>query len=558
MAESAPLWQTKYVDVEVCKTPLAPLEVDIDDLNATLHRQFGLESFRRGQLEIITSVLAGHDTMAVMPTGGGKSLCYQFPAMYLTGVVLVISPLIALMRDQVAALEALGLPAGCVHSGQTEVQKRDVFARLEKSDSFVLYLSPERVQKEGFAKWFQKARVSLVAIDESHCVSQWGHDFRQDYIKLESLRKWRPDVPILATTATATPQVLGDMSKQLGLREPKRHVFGFYRPNLYYQVEFCSDDAAKLMFLSSAVEKFSSGRILVYCGTRKKTEAVAAYLSDRFKGVSYYHAGLANPVRNEVQEMYERGETRILVATNAFGMGVDLPDVRLVIHHQLPANIDSYYQEMGRAGRDGHPSTCLLLYARKDKGLQSFFIQQSKAPPWIINAKWKQLDAIVQYAEGGECRHSGILTYFRDEQRIDECGHCDVCQPEVDRRVVLSAVTGSTDRLRIQEEGRSFEAAVSGKPKKKSKSRKRKKAIEVAGAPLTEEEKARVKILRDWRLQFAKSKDLPAFMIFSNKTLEDLARKNPASLTGLESVYGIGSQKIEAFGQLILDELRNH
>lgn len=507
-------------------------KIQTEDVQSVLQDDFGLKTFRKGQWEIISSILAGQDTLAVMPTGRGKSLCYQLPAIYLKGITVVVTPLISLMRDQVSAMRERGISAGCIHSGQTLGDKQDVFREMADAESYLLYVSPERVQMDGFRTWVQQAPISLFAIDEAHCVSQWGHDFRPDYSALNLLRDLRPEVPILASTATATPQVLADIKQQLALKKPHRHVYGFYRPNLYYQVEFCRDEDEKLSLLMQALANTPEGKVIIYAGTRKKCEELNSILSQTEAGVDYYHAGLANGDRDMVQDQYEKGAIRILIATNAFGMGVDHPDVRLVVHYQIPANIESFYQEAGRAGRDGKPSTCLLLYAKKDKGLQSFFIRESKAPPWIKRNKWDTLDALIQFAEGGECRHQGILTYFKDADRIEHCGHCDVCDPDSDRKVKKS---------------KKFVAlAARAKPKKKPK----KKIIDTS--PLTLEEKSRMKEIKAWRYSYAKSKDLPAFLIFSNKTLEDLAKKNPRTLHDLEKVYGMGPKKIEDFGKKLL------
>ena len=503
-----------------------------------LNGSFGIQSFRHGQWEIISSVLGRHDTLAVMPTGGGKSLCYQLPSLCRKGITLVITPLISLMRDQVSALKAKGIPCGCINSSQDATENRRVFGELKEHDSFLLYLSPERLQKSGFEHWVKAAPISLFAVDEAHCVSQWGHDFRPDYGRLNLLRALRPDVPILATTATATPQVLRDIAKQLALKDPRQHVYGFYRPNLYYQVEYCDDEAEKKMLVREALDRTPEGRIIIYAGTRKQCETLHDELSTRYPGVDYYHAGLDSAERDSIQDRYVKGDVRILVATNAFGMGVDSPDVRLIVHYQMPANLDSYYQEVGRAGRDGKHSTCLLLYAKKDRGLQSFFIRESSAPVEIKNARWKSLDAIIQYAEGGECRHSGILTYFKDVDRIQACGHCDVCDPGSTRRVPHPFTAPAKTLTR------------------KGKAKKKESPIERIATTLNAEESARMRAIRDWRLEYARAQDMPAFIIFSNRTLEDLARKAPGTLSELEEVYGLGPQKIEAFGKELLEILR--
>lgn len=506
------------------------LDSPLSSIQELLRTRFGLSEFRKGQLPIIQSVLQGRDTLAVMPTGGGKSLCYQLPALHLNGLVLVISPLIALMKDQVRLLRAQGLPAGCLHSGQSQDEKREVFRALNQGGPFILYLSPERTQMPNFADWLENQNVVLFAIDEAHCVSQWGHDFREDYGKLAILRARKPGVPILALTATATPRVLLDIERQLNIRKPQRHIYGFYRPNLYYQVEICGDEGVKFAMLKLAVQKNPEGRILIYCGTRQGCEDLAQALSETFDHVGYYHAGMSADERKKVQEKLDRNDLRIMVATNAFGMGIDYPNVRLVVHVQMPANIESLYQEMGRAGRDGQPSACLLLYSKKDRGLHSFFINSSKAPAQIINQRWRSLEAITQFVESAECRHAGILTYFRDNERIETCGHCDICAPRSSLRTP-----------RVNEAARLLR-----KPKTEKA-----KPIELVGP----EAEARALLLRDWRKRFAKERDVPAFIIFSDRTLRDLAQSNPRNLNDLHNIYGLGPAKIELFGHELLKEL---
>lgn len=504
------------------------------ELLSILKKRFNLSSFRKGQLAILQSVLERKDALAVMPTGGGKSLCYQLPAVAAEGIVVVVSPLIALMNDQVRSLNALGIPAGCLHSGQTMAEKRETFARLKANKNFLLYLSPERVQKEGFGTWVKDQPLSLFAINESHCVSQWGPDFRKDYYRLGMLRELRPDVPILALTATATPPVLKDIVRQLSLKDPARHIHGFYRRNLYVQVETCAGEAQKLAFLKQALKQTPEGRVLVYCGTRKDAENVVNDLHGEFGRVGYYHAGMSADDRERVQKEYETGEVRILAATNAFGMGIDHPDVRLVVHLQMPANIESYYQEMGRAGRDGKDSTCLLLYSKKDKGLHSYFISQSEGEATYIKARWRALDTIVQFVEGGECRQAGILTYFQDETRLKECGHCDTCAPDSPRKVKVPL----------------FAMPESG-------ARKKKKAAPVAEGPTTDEEALRAELLKEWRRGYAEEKDIPAFLVFSNRTLFAIAKANPCSLEELREVHGMGDHKVEHLGSLILEQLES-
>lgn len=494
-----------------------------------LQKSFNLSSFRNGQLEIIKAILDQQDTLAVLPTGAGKSLCYQFPALYLEKLVVVISPLIALMKDQVHNLQTKGIRAGCLYSGQLEEEKRKIFSDINEGGSYLLYLSPERVQKEGFKNWILNRQIALFAIDEAHCVSQWGHDFREEYSELSTLKQLRPDVPILALTASATPLVLDDIAKNLKLQKPQRFVRGFYRPNLYYQVETCLDDQEKTRWLLQAIRQNSTGRILIYCGTRKITEELSAYLQETFQNVGHYHAGLSTTERTKMQTAYQKGQLRILVATNAFGMGIDQPDVRLVVHFQMPANIDSLYQEMGRAGRDGHPSTCLMLYSKKDKGLQSFFIQSSTAIKAIKDLRWRNLETLVSYSESRECRHSEILTYYKDSQKIKNCGHCDVCDPTSERKI-----------KKFIEPVLQFA---------KTKIRKSEKS------DLNPEQTLRFETLRKWRKAKATELDIPAFVVFGDQTLIDISRKNPKSIEELKTIYGIGETKLEKFGWDLLAEL---
>lgn len=503
------------------------------DYNHILQKSFQLTEFRKGQREIISAILDKKDVLAVLPTGGGKSLCYQFPAVYSQGLVVVISPLIALMKDQVLNLQRQGIPCGSLHSGQSLDEKRQVFADIQKGGPYLLYLSPERVQKEGFQKWILGRNISLFAVDEAHCVSQWGHDFREEYAQLNILKSLRPDVPVLALTASATPTVLQDISKNLKLLRPHKMVHGFYRPNLYYQVELCEDESQKLQFLKRSLEQFPSGRVIIYCGTRKVTEEICDYLQTKFESVSYYHAGLTSEDRTQTQLDYAQGRIRILVATNAFGMGIDQPDVRLVVHFQMPANIDSLYQEMGRAGRDGNPSTCLMLYSKKDKGLQSFFIQSSEAPKEIKNSRWRNLDTLVHYCEGGECRHAEILTYYKDSQRIQSCGHCDVCDSKSTRKIEQPVFTVQTS----------------------VKTKTKKDVFYSSETSMNVEQTEKFIELKNWRKKKAQELDTPAFIIFSDQTLREMALRHPHSLEGLSKIKGVGPAKLENFGEDLLEVL---
>jgi ATP-dependent DNA helicase RecQ len=460
--------------------------------------------------------------------------------------VLVVSPLISLMRDQVAALRALGIPAGCVHSGQPESEKRGVFREIRAGGPFVLYLSPERVQKDGFARWLAGQPVLLFAIDEAHCVSQWGHDFRPEYQQLSLLRALRPELPILALTATATPQVVQDIARSLKMRDPSQHIHGFYRPNLHVQITRCRNEEDKQLCLEQALRQNPSGRVIVYCGTRKASEAIAAALSERFAGVGHYHAGLSPEERTRIQEDFSSARLRILTATNAFGMGIDHPDVRLIVHHQMPGALEAYYQEMGRAGRDGAPATCLLLYAKKDKGLHSYFIRQSDAPVQVISQRWNALDAMTAYLESQECRHAGILTYFHDTQRLERCGHCDVCAPDSPLAIRVPSMAAAAPRKRRG--ARARHAASPGAPEGRSGPQGSVAAWALEGVPLSLDEQAMAHRVREWRKAWGKANDLPAFMVFTDRTLHALARNPPTTLDELLEIPGIGQHKLDAFG----------
>ncbi len=346
------------------------------DAVSSLQKHFGFDDFREGQREVIGSILQGKDAVVVMPTGSGKSLCYQLPAMVLDGVTLVVSPLIALMKDQVDALRARGLPATFINSSISESEQRARIESLRRREQKLVYIAPERFRSSRFNAALQSIPVSLFAVDEAHCISTWGHDFRPDYLRLRSVIGSLGRVQTLALTATATPYVRSDIIQQLGLKEPQTFVSGFDRPNLSIEVVHTEKERQKITHISRLAKR-QPGSGIIYTTTRKAVEQVGAKLQTAGLSVSTYHAGMPDSVRIKAQDSFMSGRTQMIVATNAFGMGIDKPDIRFVVHYQMPGSIEAYYQEIGRAGRDGLPSTCVLLFNYADKNTHDFFIEGS-------------------------------------------------------------------------------------------------------------------------------------------------------------------------------------
>ena len=398
------------------------MQLSTQPLLPLLKQYFGFTSFRPLQEQIIRDALAGKDVFALLPTGGGKSLCFQLPAMARQGLTVVVSPLIALMKDQVDALQASGVPATFLNSSLESVEARGRLRGLHQGAYRLLYVAPERLMLSGFLADLQRWNVSLLAIDEAHCISEWGHDFRPEYRHLATLRDFFPQVPVMALTATATGRVRNDIVTQLKLRDPASYVASFNRPNLTYRVFAKSQSYAQLLEYVRARPRDSG---IVYCQARKTAEQLARSLNDDNVPARPYHAGLTGAERTQNQELFLRDEVRVVCATIAFGMGINKPNVRFVLHYDLPKNIEGYYQETGRAGRDGLPSECVLLFSAGDVMKQIRFIDEK--PPRERKIAREQLDQMVHYAESATCRRRELLHYFSESYLDENCGGCDNC-----------------------------------------------------------------------------------------------------------------------------------
>jgi ATP-dependent DNA helicase RecQ len=419
-------------------------------MQKTLKKYFGYDEFRPLQADIITHVLAKNNAFVLMPTGGGKSLCYQLPALKLPGITLVISPLIALMKDQVDALRANGISAEFINSSLASVEINQIEKKARLGELKILYVAPERLALDYFQNFLKALEISLIAIDEAHCISEWGHDFRPDYRNLAKLRNIFPAVPVMALTATATDRVREDIVRQLEMQEARVFISSFNRPNLSYVVRPKKNAFANLVNL---LKKYPDRAVIVYCFSRKETENIAADLKHEGFKAAAYHAGLENEKRRKTQEKFVRDEVQIIVATIAFGMGIDKPDVRLIVHYSLPKSIEGYYQETGRAGRDGLSSECVLFYSYGDTIKHNFFLRDIQDENERLSAQ-KKLAQVVEYAELRTCRREYLLKYFSEKQELESCGGCDVCltpKEEVNATIItqkiLSAIVRTGERF---------------------------------------------------------------------------------------------------------------
>jgi ATP-dependent DNA helicase RecQ len=597
---------------------------DAVELLGPLKRHFGHDQFRPLQREIVQDALAGQDVFVLMPTGGGKSLCFQLPALMRDGLTIVVSPLIALMKDQVDALQTSGIPATYLNSTLNREEAKARWRGLHRGEYRMLYVAPERLMLDAFLERALNWNIAQFAIDEAHCISEWGHDFRPEYRELKKLRKHLPDVPIMALTATATERVRVDVIKELKLRDPRFYVASFNRPNLTYRVV---PKTAPYEQLLAFIRSRPNDSGIVYCASRKSTESLARNLNDDGVSAKPYHAGLTNVERTKHQDAFLHDDVRVISATIAFGMGINKPNVRFVVHYDLPKNLESYYQETGRAGRDGLPSECILLFRPSDVAKQLHFIdEKSEKEARIARA---QLQQMVHYAETRECRRGVLLEYFGEKFLPQSCDSCDNClQPRetfdgtVHAQKLLSCVYriharhgfgfglghvidvlrgadteairqrghnelstygigGELKRGEWQAIGRELLrlglvqcaqgkfATLSLTPAGLEALRKRTsivltKQIEIAEKAARRKpgaidcDEVLFERLRALRRQLADERGVPAYIIFSDVSLREMARNYPANSTEFRRIPGVGEQKLKDFGEAFFSEIKSH
>jgi ATP-dependent DNA helicase RecQ len=509
------------------------------DLHEPLRRYWGYDEFRPLQERVIKSILGGSDTCVVMPTGGGKSLCYQLPALISNRTAIVISPLIALMQDQAAHLKEMGISAAVLNSSIAWQEQSNIMAKAAQGAYRLLYLSPERLAKPETIAWLHRVPVAFFAIDEAHCISEWGHEFRPEYRQLSSLRASFPDKPIAAFTASATRRVRQDILTQLQLHEPHKYIQSFHRSNLRYLVKQCMNGRDQSRLLVAALRAHAGDNVIVYAPTIARVEETVDYLAEKGIAAVPYHAKMDARARQRNQERWMSDEVRVLVGTIAFGLGINKAAVRAVIHLSLPKSLEQYYQEAGRAGRDGLPSDCALLWQKKDAGLLAHFIdaivdreEQQRA--------WDRYRVIRNFVESAGCRHRQICLHFGETPKWERCDMCDICDASPDWLANDQAdATLAVDRpARIRKQ-----VAGGRRP----------------GTPATSGvDKDLLEYLREWRRGVAQRGNMPAFMVLHDATLEDLCRKLPRTPADLLHVSGIGERKAASHGAAILFALESY
>lgn len=516
------------------------------DKYEVLRNYFGYDSFRDGQESLIDGLLEGRDVFGIMPTGAGKSLCYQVPALMFEGITLVISPLISLMKDQVAALNQAGVYAAYLNSSLTQGQYFKALDFARKGKYKIIYVAPERLLTESFLSFATNADISLISVDEVHCVSQWGQDFRPSYLKIVEFVERLPRRPVIgAFTATATKEVRDDVMRILKLHEPKIVTTGFDRKNLSFFVKHTKDKKTALLGL---LRKHYDDSGIIYCITRKLVEEIYDLLAERGMEVSKYHAGLSDEERHRNQEDFTSDRTRIMVATNAFGMGIDKPDVRYVIHYNMPKNMESYYQEAGRAGRDGEKAECYLLYSPQDVHTNRFFIENNHENEelseteraLVMEKDQERLKQMTFYCHTKYCYRKFMLNYF-GEKADSFCGSCGNCI----KKLETESFQEQLDRHPV------YDYSVSG-------ARKKQLVAAGSGVQRATENPELYERLRALRNSLAKELHVPAYAVFTDKTLKEMSMYLPTSQDAMLGISGVGQTKYDKFGKAFSEEIEQY
>ena len=484
------------------------------NLLAALRQYWGYSSFRPLQERVVHSLVGGHDTCVIMPTGGGKSLCYQLPALVLGRTTVVISPLIALMQDQAAQLAQMGIPAAVLNSMISSAEQARIMQQARAGNYRLLYLSPERLAREDTISWLQGVPVSFFAIDEAHCISEWGHEFRPEYRQLSRLRTHFPSCPIAAFTASATQRVRHDILHQLQLRSPHKYIASFHRPNLRYAAKECVS-GEMLRLLLDLLRNYPEGNVIVYEPTIARVEQTVDFLENNGQAAVGYHGKMESADRKRNQEAWMSDDVRVLVGTVAFGLGINKANVRAVIHMSLPKSLEQYYQEAGRAGRDGNPADCILLWQKADAALLAHFFKQI-SDPQERDRSWQRYYDIRGYADSKRCRQRLICEHFGEKPKWDTCGTCDVC---------AGAPAGLAETPRPEP---------------------------VKVFVMREVDEALRDYMREWRRKTALAQGSPAFVVMHDTTLDEICRKQPSSMPELLRITGIGQRKSQLYGAQIL------